>query len=312
MSSYWKDKKVLVTGGSGFVGHYLGKKLNSVVKHLTLSDRGQCDLLNLKQTRDYFARLDPDVVIHLATYHGGVLLNKEKPADLLYQNAVMNLNVVDASARVGIRKLVIVSAACAYPEEVNNPIKESNLWAGLPHESISSYGVTKRYVTVMASAYRKQYGLNYIFLIFPTMYGPMDSFDLQNSHVVSALIRKFVEAKKNHAKEVVLWGTGLPIREVIYVEDAADAIILATKRYSSPTPLNMGASCGYKIKEIAQIIKGKVDFKGSVLWDKTKPDGQRKRILDSSTAEKLLGWLPKVDLRAGVDKTVDWYLKNPQ
>ena len=250
---------------------------------------------------------DVDVVIHLAARVGGIGFNKKWPATLFYENAIMGLQLMEAARLHRVSKFVVVGTVCAYPKYAPVPIKEEDLWNGYPEETNAPYGLAKKMLLVQSQAYREQYNFNSIYLLPVNLYGPGDNFDPEQSHVIPALIRKMVDAKESGASEVTVWGTGKASREFLYVEDAADGIILATESYDSPEPVNLGSGNEITILELANKIKLLAGYKGRIKWDSTKPDGQPRRCLDTSRARQKFGFEAKTDLERGLADTIQWY-----
>ncbi len=251
-----------------------------------------------------------EIIIHLAANVGGIGYNRQFPGDLFDDNILMGTNMMMAARIAKVKKYVAMGTICAYPKFTPVPFKEKDLWMGYPEETNAPYGLAKKMQLVQAQAYRQQYGFNAIFLLPVNLYGPGDNFDPASSHVLPALIGKFVEAKKNRKKDVVVWGTGKPSREFLYVVDAADAIILATEKYNKPDPVNLGVGFEITIKDLAMLVKKMVGFKGKIVWDKTKPDGQPRRMLDVSLAQKEFGFKAKTDFEDGLKKTIEWYVES--
>lgn len=306
-----KNKKILVTGGKGFLGQYVVKELarNGCKKgDIIIPSRKRMDLRNLNNCKK--AVKGVDLVIHLAGIVGGIGFNREKPGELFYDNLIMGIQLIDEARKAGVKKFVAVGTVCSYPKFTPVPFKEENLWNGYPEETNAPYGIAKKALLVQARAYRDQYGFNTIYLLPVNLYGPGDNFDPKSSHVIPALIKKFVEAKEKRDKEVVVWGTGKPTREFLYVEDAAKGMILAMKKYNKGDPVNLGAGFEISIKELAKLIKKLTEFKGKIVWDETKPDGQPRRMLDVSRAKKEFGFVAKTSFNDGIKKTVKWYEGN--
>ncbi|AKM83718.1 GDP-fucose synthetase [Candidatus Woesebacteria bacterium RIFOXYC1_FULL_31_51] len=306
---YWKNKRVLITGGNGFLGSYLVKKLKELnPKLVRIADINKYDLRKyedcLKATKDI------DVVIHLAAKVGGIGFNREFPADLFEDNILMGTFMMKAARINKVKKYLALGTICAYPKFTPIPFTETNLWNGYPEETNAPYGLAKKMQLVQSTACRDQYGFNSIFLLPVNLYGPGDNFNPKSSHVIPALIKKFVEAKQNNDKEVVVWGTGKPTREFLYVEDAVEGILLACERYDKPDAVNLGSAFEISIKDLAQLIKKLTGFKGKLSWDKTKPDGQPKRKLDISMAQKEFGFSAKTTFEKGLKNTIDWYTEN--
>ena len=307
--NFWKNKKILLTGGHGFLGnHLLGKLKEKNPKKVVVPSFAEYDLRDYK-TCLRLAR-GSDIVIHLAANVGGIGYNREHPADLFDDNIIMSTFMMKAAREAGVKKYVTLGTICAYPKFTPVPFKEENLWMGYPEETNAPYGLAKKMQLVQSQAYRQQYGFNAIYLLPVNLYGPGDNFNSKSSHVIPALIRKFVEAKEKGKKEVVVWGTGRATREFLYVEDAAEGILLAAEKYDKPDPVNLGAGFEISIKELANLIQKLTSFKGKIVWDKSKPDGQPRRMLDTSRARKEFGFIAKTDFKKGLQKSIDWFIKN--
>jgi GDP-L-fucose synthase len=303
-------KKVLVTGGAGFLGRHvvaeLEKKGN---RNITVPRRAETDLTDTASTRALLSRSRPDVVIHLAAEVGGIGANQKNPGRYIYANLMMGANVIEESRKAGVSKVVFVGTVCAYPKFTPVPFNEDELWNGYPEETNAPYGLAKRLMLTMGQAYRQQYGLHCIYLLPANLYGPHDNFDLESSHVIPAVIRKCVDAVKAGEREVKLWGTGKASREFLFVEDAARAITLATENFDGDQPVNLGTGQEVSIRDLAALVAELAGFKGKFAWDTGRPDGQPRRSLDVSRAQKLFGFQAKTSLRDGLKKTIDWYLK---
>lgn len=309
--TFWKDKKVLVTGGNGFLGRHLVKKLKQLGPlEIRIVDRKDYDLRNYDDCLK--ASKGIDVVIHLAASVGGIGFNREYPADLFDDNILMGTFMMKAAHVNAVKKYVALGTICAYPKFTEVPFKEEDLWGGYPEETNAPYGLAKKMQLVQSNAYRQQYGFNSIFILPVNLYGPGDNFDEQSSHVIPALIRKFTEAKREGSKSVTVWGTGQASREFLYVDDASEGIIMAAEKYESPEPVNLGAGFEIKIKELAELIKKLTDYKGDIVWDSTKPDGQPRRMLDVSKAYKMFGFKAKTGFEEGLKNTIEWYEANSQ
>jgi GDP-L-fucose synthase len=250
---------------------------------------------------------DMDIVIHLAAKVGGIGFNKKYPATLLYDNAIMGLQLMEAARQARVEKFVQIGTVCAYPKYTPVPFREENLWEGYPEETNAPYGIAKKMLLVQAQAYREQYGFNAVFLLPVNLYGPMDNFHPEHSHVIPALIKKIFDAKESGENYITLWGTGKPTREFLYVEDAAEGILLAAEKYNKKDPVNLGSGWEISIRDLAELLVGLIGFKGEIKWDANKPDGQPRRRLDVSRAEKEFGFKAKVDLKEGLKRTIDWY-----
>lgn len=302
-----KEKKILITGGNGFVGRFAHKKL---LEHGALEENiyitsSETDDLREKETCKRVVK-DKDIVIHLAAKVGGIGLNQEIPGELFYSNIMMGVQLIEEARKANVEKFVAIGTVCAYPKIIDVPFKEEDLWKGYPEETNAAYGLAKKMFLVQSQAYRKQYGFNSIFLLPANMYGPNDNSDLRTSHVIPAIIRKVFDAKKN-GKELVVWGTGKPTREFMYVEDAAEGIVLAAEKYNKSEPVNLGTGKEISIRDLVKLIAELADFKGNITWDHSKPDGQPRRSLNTEKAKKEFGFEAKTGLRDGLKKTIECY-----
>ncbi len=308
-NNFWKDKKVVITGGDGFLGRHLVAKIKAKgPKSIFIPEFPKYDLRKYEDCLKVARK--GDVIIHLAANVGGIGYNREFPATLFDDNILMGTFMMMAARETKVKKYVAMGTICAYPKFTPVPFKEENLWNGYPEETNAPYGLAKKMQLVQALAYREQYGFNVIFLLPVNLYGPGDNFNPKSSHVIPALIRKFVEAKKRGDKKVVVWGTGKASREFLYVDDAAEAILLATEKYNKIEPVNLGAGREIKIKALAGLIKKYTGFKGKIVWDRTKPDGQPRRMLDVSRAKKEFGFSAKTSFEKGLKETIEWYKQN--
>lgn len=305
-----EGKKVLVTGGAGFLGTRLCERVKNLGGKLYVPRSKVTDLVKPDDAWKLFDTCAPDVVIHAAAKCGGIGANQENPGKFFYDNMMMGLNVIHFSNLFKVEKVVIIGTICAYPKMTTVPFKETDLWNGYPEETNAPYGIAKKALLVMSQAYRKQYNLNSIYLLPVNLYGPGDNFEKDSSHVIPALIRKFIEAKVKGDKEVVCWGTGKPTREFLYVEDAADGVIAATLKYNDPEPMNIGAGFEISIKDLSNKVAKMTGYKGAIRWDTTKPDGQPRRCLDTSKAERECGWKASTSFDAGLQRTVDWFWRS--
>ena len=304
----WTGKRVLVTGGAGFFGSFVVEGLRRRGATDVVVPRSRdYDLVDRAAVRRLFAETRPDVVFHLAARVGGIGANRENPGLFLFDNAMMGLHVIEESRLAGVGKLVVAGTICAYPKYAPVPFREDDLWNGYPEETNAPYGVAKKLLLVQAQAYRAQYGLHAVMLFPVNMYGPRDNFDLRTSHVIPAMIRKFDAARAQGAAEVTLWGDGTPTREFIYVEDAAEGMILAGERYDDPAPVNLGSGDEISIRELAVRVAGATGFTGSIVWDPSQPNGQPRRRLDVTRAREQFGFAAKTSLADGLARTVTWY-----
>jgi GDP-L-fucose synthase len=295
--------KALVTGGAGFLGSFLVERLRGRGDEVVVPRRADYDLTRWDDAARLFEEARPELVFHLAAEVGGIGANRANPGRYWFANLTMGVNVLELSRLHGVRKLIVAGTVCAYPKFTPTPFSEDDLWNGYPEETNAPYGVAKKSVLVGAQAYRDQYGLDTVYLLPANLYGPRDNFDLESSHVVPALIRKMLAA----STEVVLWGDGSPTREFLYVEDAAEAFVLAADRYSGAAPLNVGTGAEVSIAELAATIAELTGFDGEIVWDRSMPNGQPRRRLDTRRAEELLGFRAGTTLREGLERTIAWY-----
>jgi GDP-L-fucose synthase len=295
--------RILVTGGGGFVGSHLVERLEAEGHRVFAARRQDYDLTSMEDTTRLFADAEPELVFHLAAEVGGIGANRANPGRYWYANLVMGAHVLEQSRLHGVGKLVIAGTVCAYPKHTPVPFREEELWNGYPEETNAPYGVAKKAVLVGAQSYREQYGLNAVFLLPANLYGPRDNFDLESSHVIPALIRKMVDS----TGEVVLWGDGSPTREFLYVEDCVDGLVLAAERYDGDAPVNLGTGVETSIRELAEAVADVTGFTGEIVWDTSMPNGQPRRSLDASRAEREFGFRAKTPLRDGLERTVSWY-----
>ena len=302
--------RYLVTGGAGFLGRRVVDELERTSNAQVFVPRSsEYDLRSPEGIDRALAASRPDVVIHLAAVVGGIGVNRAHPGRFFYENAVMGIELMERSRRAGVGKFVAVGTVCSYPKYTPVPFREDDLWAGYPEETNAPYGVAKKMLLVQAQAYRQEYGFDAIYLVPVNLYGPGDNFDLETSHVIPALIRKFLEAKEHGETKVECWGTGRPTREFLYVDDAARAIRLAVEGYDGPDPVNLGSGEEISIRELADKIARVVGYDGELVWDDSKPDGQPRRRLDVSRAEREFGFRAEVFLDEGLERTVAWYLQ---
>jgi len=316
-SEFWKDKRVIVTGGAGFLGSFVVEKLHARGAAEIIVPRSKdYDLRNIEAIRQLFSDIgasintqSPEViVIHAAARAGGIGINRKIPAEFFYDNLMMGVQLLHESWHFNIGKFVAIGTVCSYPKITPVPFKEENLWAGYPEETNAPYGLAKKMMLVQSQAYRQQYNYNSIFLMPTNLYGPKDNFDLENSHVIPALIRKCIDAKDQGSRQIVIWGTGVATREYLYVEDAAEGILLASERYSKSEPVNLGSGFELSIRDLAEVIMRMTNFEGDIVLDRTKPDGQPKRNLDTSRALREFGFQAHVGFEEGLKRTIDWYL----
>jgi GDP-L-fucose synthase len=311
--TFWSDKKVIVTGGAGFLGSFVVKKLKDRgCRHVFVPRSADYDLRDRDAILRIYREVRPQLVIHLAAVVGGIGANRANPGKFFYDNAIMGLQLMEYARQFEVKKFVAVGTICAYPKLTPLPFKEENLWNGYPEETNAPYGLAKKMMLVQAQAYRSQYGFNAIYLLPVNLYGPGDNFDLETSHVIPAIIRKCVEAKEAGLREIVLWGDGSPTREFLYVEDAAEGLLLAAEHYNGDQPVNLGSGEEIAIRDLAVMIADQVGFAGEIVWDTSKPNGQPRRRLDISRAAKSFRFRAIYPLRHGIAKTVSWYQSERQ
>lgn len=301
-------KRICVTGGAGFLGTHLIRKLKSHgAREIFVPEYPEYDLVREADILRMIDSAKPDIIIHLAAKVGGIGANREKPGEFFYDNLMMGVQLIHHAWRQGVEKFVAIGTICAYPKFTPIPFKEEDLWNGYPEETNAPYGLAKKMLLVQSQAYREQYGYNSIFLLPVNLYGPGDNFNPASSHVIPALIRKCLEAKEQGSSEIVAWGDGSPTREFIYVEDAAEGITLATEKYNSSEPVNIGASFEISIKDLTETVARLTGFEGSIRWDTSKPNGQPRRKLDTTRAREAFGFEAKTDFEEGLRRTIDWY-----
>ncbi len=308
MADFWAGRRVLVTGGTGFLGSYLVENLRRRdVQEVFAPTRAAYDLRDADAVRRIYADARPHIVIHLAAVVGGIGANRDRPGEFFYDNLIMGAQLMEVARRRQVEKFVSIGTVCAYPKHTQVPFREADLWNGYPEETNAPYGLAKKMLLVQGQAYRRQYGLRSIFLLPVNLYGPRDHFDPAVSHVIPALIKKCAAARAAGASEIVVWGDGSPTREFLYVEDAAEAIALATERYDDPEPVNIGSGFELSIRDLAHLIAELTGFRGAVRWDSTQPNGQPRRSLDTSRAEQTFGFRATTDFREGLRRTIAWY-----
>jgi GDP-L-fucose synthase len=308
---FWEKRRVVVSGGHGFLGSFVVEKLRAAgCREIRVPRSREYDLREKSEALRLYKDARPDVFIHLAAVVGGIGANRENPGRFFYDNAAMGMHVIEAARIVGLEKFVCAGTICSYPKFTPVPFKEEDFWNGYPDETNAPYGLAKKMLLVQLQAYRQEYNLNGIYLTPVNLYGPRDNFDLQTSHVIPGLIRKFVEAKRTGAPSVTAWGTGQATREFLYVEDAADGILLAAERYNKPEPVNLGAGEEISVRDLAELIRRQVGYTGKIEWDKTKPDGQPRRKLDTTRAQNEFGWHAVMPFDQGLKRTIEWFVQN--
>ena len=321
MNEFWAGRRVMVTGGNGFLGKNIVRKLRERGAEVHIADMDRYDLRKLDDIRRALTDAKPQMVIHLAARVGGIGANLAHPGEFFYDNLMMGAPLLHESWKTGVEKFVALGTICCYPKFTPVPFREENLWDGYPEETNAPYGLAKKMLLVQSQAYRQQYGFNSIFLMPVNLYGPGDNFNPESSHVIPALIKKCVDAKnaevrnqgsevRDQRSEIVVWGDGSPTREFLYVEDAAEGILLAAERYNDSEPVNLGSAFEISIKELAETIARLTSFVGKIVWDTTKPNGQPRRKLDTSRAKSRFGFESCVRFEEGLGKTIEWYMAN--
>jgi GDP-L-fucose synthase len=312
MKNFWNGKTIIVTGGAGFLGSFVVEKLKErKAGKIIIPKIEDYDLTQLSDIRRLLNEtVGNRIVIHLAARVGGIGANQEHPADFFYDNLMMGVQLLHESWKAGVDKFVAIGTVCSYPKNTPVPFREEDLWNGYPEGTNAPYGLAKKMLLVQSQAYRKQYGFNSIFLLPVNLYGPRDNFDLNSSHVIPALIRKFVEARDQGLDKVIAWGTGKPTREFFYVEDAAEGILQATERYNRSDPVNLGSAMEISIRDLTDLIAKLTGFQGRIEWDTSRPDGQPRRSLDTARAKSLFGFEAKMPFEEGLRRTIDWYEKS--
>ncbi|MFH1441025.1 MAG: GDP-L-fucose synthase [Candidatus Omnitrophota bacterium] len=304
-----KNKRILVTGGAGFLGIFVvNRLLKSGCSHIFVPRSKDYDLVNMSAVKQLYSDAKPEIVIHIAAKVGGIGANRDNQGKFFYDNLMMGVQMIEVGRLAGIEKFVALGTICCYPKFTPISFKEEALWNGYPEETNAPYGLAKKMLLVQSQAYRQQYGFNSIFLLPVNLYGPGDNFDPDSSHVIPALIKKCIDAVKKRKKEIVVWGTGNPTREFLYADDCARAIILATEKYNDKDPVNIGTGFEISIKDLAALIVRLTGFKGKIVLDKTKPDGQPRRCLDTKRAEIEFSFKAETSLEEGLKKTIKWYI----
>jgi GDP-L-fucose synthase len=306
--AFWDSRRVCVTGGAGFLGSFLVEKLQTRgAAEIFVPRRADFDLVERDAIRHMLDEARPDILIHAAALAGGIGANRDRPGDFFYNNLMMGAQLMEEARHFGIEKFVTVGTICAYPKFTPIPFKEDNLWDGYPEETNAPYGLAKKMLLVQGQAYRQQYGFNSIHLMPVNLYGPRDNFDLKTSHVIPALIRKCLEADEAGRSEIVVWGDGSPTREFLYVEDAAEGILLAAERYNRDEPVNLGSGFEISIRDLVELIARETGFGGELVWDTTKPNGQPRRALDTTMADEQFGFRAETSFEEGIRETIAWY-----
>lgn len=306
-----EGRKVLVTGGAGFLGSRVVRELERRgAREIIVPRSRDCDLTDGAQTKALFDEHRPDLVLHLAAQVGGIGANRQNPGRFFFGNMAMGLNVLEQARIHETEKVVVAGTVCAYPKFCPVPFKEDDLWNGYPEETNAPYGVAKKALLVMAQGYRAQYGCNFVMLFPVNLYGPGDNFDLETSHVIPAMIRKLLEAREAHSPTVTLWGDGTPTREFLYVDDCTRGLLEAAERYDDPDPVNLGAGFEISMRDLADKIQRLTGYEGTIVWDTDKPNGQPRRMLDVSRAKERFGFEARISLDEGLEKTIAWFRNN--
>ncbi|GAC1668923.1 MAG: GDP-L-fucose synthase [Candidatus Acidiferrum sp.] len=305
---FWKSRRVVVSGGNGFLGSFVVEKLRDAgAREVVVPRSAEYDLREKEEARRLYKDARPDVFIHLAAVVGGIGANRSNPGKFFYDNATMGINTIEEGRLAGVEKFVCAGTICSYPKFTPVPFREEDFWNGYPEETNAPYGLAKKMLLVQLQAYREQYGMNGIYLTPVNLYGPRDNFDLETSHVIPALIRKCVEARRAGAAEIEAWGTGNATREFLYVADAAEAIVIAAEKYSKPEPVNLGSGKEIAVRALLEEIRRLTGFAGAIRWNASKPDGQPRRCLDTSRALAEFGWRASTPLDEGLKKTIEWF-----
>lgn len=306
--SWLAMKRILVTGGAGFLGRYVVRKLEEIgCKDIFVPRSKDYDLVEMEAVKRLYRDAKPDIAVHLAAKVGGIGATSERPGEFFYENLMMGVQMMEQGRLCGIEKFVAIGTVCAYPKNISIPFSEEDLWNGYPEETNGPYGIAKKMTLVQAQSYRQQYGFDAIYLLPVNLYGPGDNFHPETSHAIPALIKKCLDAVKVGKEEIIVWGTGEPTREYLYVEDAAEGIVLATEKYNKPEPVNLGSGFEISIRDLVGLSAKLTGFKGRIIWDTSKPDGQPRRLFNTSKAEKEFGFKSKTSFEGGLKKTIEWY-----
>lgn len=311
MTDFFKDKRIVVTGGAGFLGSFITEKLSQrECANILIPEIEDYDLVKVEDINKMYDDMRPDIVIHLAAVVGGIGANRIHPGEFFYKNLMMGVQLIEQGRLRNIEKFVAIGTVCAYPKFAKVPFKEDDIWSGYPEETNAPYGLAKKMLLVQSQAYRQEYGFNSVFLLPVNLYGPRDNFDPASSHVIPALIKKCIDAVNKGSDYIECWGSGSASREFIYADDAAEGILLATEFYNGSDAVNIGAGMEIKIKDLVEKIAELTGFKGDIRWDKTQPDGQPRRCLDTSRAKERFGFEAKTDFDTGLKNTIEWYKNN--
>ncbi len=311
MAVHWPSERVVVTGGAGFLGSFVQEELRRRgAKEIFVPRSKDYDLVQMDAVKALYRDARPTIVLHLAARVGGIGANRENPGKFFYENLMMGVQLIEVGRQVGLKKLVALGTICAYPKFCPVPFKEEDIWNGYPEETNAPYGLAKKMLLVQSQAYRQQYGFDSVVLFPVNLYGPRDNFDLQTSHVIPALIRKCIEARERGDRRIVAWGTGAASREFLHARDAAEGVVLAAERYDKSDPVNLGAGFEIRIRELVPLVARLCRFEGEIAWDGSKPDGQPRRMLDTSRALREFGWKARTPFEEGLGETVEWFERN--
>ncbi len=308
MAVHWPSERVVITGGAGFLGRFVVEELRRRgAKEIFVPRSKEYDLVDMGAVKALYRDTQPTLVLHLAAKVGGIGANRDNPGKFFYDNLMMGAQLIEVGRQVGLKKLVALGTICAYPKFCPVPFKEEDLWNGYPEETNAPYGIAKKALLVQSEAYRQQYGMSSVVLFPVNLYGPNDNFDLHTSHVIPALIRKCVEARERGEKKIVVWGTGAPSREFLHARDAAEGIVAAAEKYDKSEAVNLGAGFEIRIRDLVALIARLCRFEGEIVWDPTKPDGQPRRMLDTSKALREFGWKARIPFEEGLRETIAWF-----
>ncbi len=306
-----RQKKIVVTGADGFLAHHvIAELMKKGPRELIQVDRTACDLREQAAVRQFLSDVQPHMVVNLAALEGGILVNTQRPGEFFYDNLMIGAIMLHESWKAGVEKYLACMCGCCYPDRASSPIREEMMWDGYPQRTSAPHAIAKKVASVQSEAYRRQYGFNSIVLLPGNLYGPHDNFNLNDAHVIPSLIRKFFEAKRDESPRVEVWGTGAPVRDFVYAQDAAEAIVLALEKYEGPDIINISSGTETSVKDLVGLITELIDYKGEILWDSSRPDGQARKVLDNTRMRQVLGYECRTPLHEGLKKTIEWFRKN--